>query len=236
MKYEDVAAAISSRLQLASPAVALSFVEAAPTGMPIFDQDVPSACTFWRKAETGVFYASAEKHFNCPIGAMTMGFEMPNEVQQNLMSVVQQMCGVGYISPEEAANIPTVKKKKSGIVYGPLQAFPMEPDLVLMWLTPGQAMLYGEAAGTCRWTESMPAATFGRPSCAALPVAFDKSQATLSLGCLGMRIFTDISENRLLAVLPGSKIGEFSKALESIAAANQEMGVFYRGHKSNFAA
>jgi len=236
MKYDDIAATISSRLQLASPAVALSFVEAAPTGMPVFSGDVPSACALWRKAEAGVFYASAEKHFNCPIGAMTMGFEMTNEVQQNLMGVVEKMCGVGYIAPEEAARIPSIKKKKSGIVYGPLQAFPLEPDLVLMWLTPGQAMLYGEAAGTCRWTESTPTATFGRPSCAALPVAFDTSQATLSLGCLGMRIFTEISENRLLAVLPGSKVGEFSQALESITAANEEMGLFYRGHKANFAA
>jgi uncharacterized protein (DUF169 family) len=236
MNYQDVAAAVSSKLGLASPPVALSFVGAVPSGMPVSKQDVPSACTFWRQAETSFFYAPAEKHFNCPIGAMTMGFEMPNEVQQNLMDVVQKMCGVGYISPEEAANIPSVKKKKSGIVYGPLQAFPMEPDLILMWLTPAQAMLYGEAAGTCRWTESMPAATFGRPSCAALPVAFDKSQSTLSLGCLGMRIFTDISENRLLAVLPGNKIDEFCKALESVTAANQEMGVFYRSHKSNFAA
>jgi uncharacterized protein (DUF169 family) len=236
MKYQIAAAAISSKLGLGSPPVALSFVEAAPIGMAVSEQEVPSACTFWRKAETEVFYASAERHFNCPVGAMTMGFEMPEAVQQNLMGVVQKMCGAGYISPEEAAHIPNIKKKKSGIVYGPLHAFPMEPDLVLMWLTPAQAMLYGEAAGTCRWTESMPAAAFGRPSCAALPVAFDKSQSTLSLGCLGMRIFTDISENRLLAVLPGNKIQEFFTALESVTAANEEMGPFYRGHKSNFAA
>ena len=33
----------------------------------------PAACSFWRKAEAGVFYASAAQHLNCPIGAMTMG-------------------------------------------------------------------------------------------------------------------------------------------------------------------
>lgn len=236
MKYENIAAGISSRLQLASPPVALSFVEAAPTGMAVFDQEVPSACTFWRKAETEMFYAPAEKHFNCPIGAMTMGFDMPKEVQQNLMEVVKMMCGAGYISPEEAARIPSVKKKKSGIVYGPLRAFTTEPDLVIMWLTPGQAMIYNEAAGTCRWTESLPTPAFGRPSCAALPVALDKSQSTLSLGCLGMRVFTDVSQDQLLAVLPGSRIEEFSRALESVVAANQTMGEFYQGHKAKYAA
>jgi len=234
MKNDNIAAEISSRLQLASPPVALSFVEAAPTGVALFDQEVPSACTFWRKAETEVFYAPAEKHFNCPIGAFTIGFDMPKEMQQNLMGVVEMMCRAGYLSPEEAARIPSVEKKKSGIVYGPLWAFTTQPDLVLMWLTPGQAMLYSEAAGTCRWTEALPTPIFGRPSCAALPAALDKSQCTLSLGCLGMRIFTEVSQDQLLAVLPGSKMEEFSRALESVAAANQTMGEYYRAHKSKY--
>jgi uncharacterized protein (DUF169 family) len=234
MKYDNIAAGISSRLRLASPPVALSFVEAAPTGMAVFDQEVPSACVFWRRAETEVFYAPAEKHFNCPIGAMTMGFDMPKEVKRNLMGVVEMMCGAGYISPEEASRIPTVEKKKSGIAYGPLRAFTTDPDLVLMWLTPGQAMIYSEAAGACRWTEAMPTPAFGRPSCAALPAALDKLQSTLSLGCLGMRIFTDVSQDKLLAVLPGSKIEEFARALESVTAANQTMGEFYQGHKAKY--
>jgi uncharacterized protein (DUF169 family) len=203
--------------------------------MPVFDEEVPSACTFWRQAEIGLFYAPAEKHFNCPIGAMTMGFDMPKEVQEKLMGVVEMMCGAGYISPEEVARIPTAGKKKSGIVYGPLRAFTTDPDLVLMWLTPRQAMIYSEAAGTCRWTEAMPTPAFGRPSCAALPVALDKSRPTLSLGCLGMRIFTGVSEDHLLAVLPGSRIEEFFRALESVATANQTLGEFYQGHKAKYA-
>lgn len=204
--------------------------------METFDQEVPSACAFWRKAETNVFYASAEKHFNCPIGAMTIGFDMPTNVQENLMGVVQKMFGSGYLSPEETAKIPSVKKKKSGIVYGPLKDFPIEPDLILMWLTPRQAMLYSEAAGTCRWTEELPTAVFGRPSCAALAVAFEHPQSTLSLGCAGMRIFTEISEDRLLAVLRASKAQEFVKALESVAEANVTMRTFYEDHKGQFAA
>lgn len=234
MEYDRIASGISSKLQLSSPAIALSFVEAAPAGIASLDQEVPSACALWRKAETSTFYAPAKKHFNCPIGAMTMGFEMPKEVQQQLMEVVEKMYGAGYILPEETPKIPSVKRKKSGIVYGPLASFPLKPDLVLMWLTPWQAMIYSEAAGTCRWTEAMPATAFGRPSCAALPVALEKSQSTLSFGCLGMRIFTNIGEKHLLAVVPGNKLEEFSKALESTEQANQTMGAFYQEHKSKF--
>lgn len=236
MNYENAATRISSKLGLGNPPIALSFAETAPAGIATFNEEVPSACTFWRKAERSVFYAPAERHFNCPIGAMTMGFDLPADVRANLMQLVQKMCGVGYISPEEAEKIPSVRKKKSGIVYGPLQDFPMEADLVLMWLTPRQAMLYNEAVGACRWTGGLPASVFGRPACAALPVAFGSSQSTLSLGCMGMRTFTDISEDRLLAALPGTKLEDFLNALESMTEANQNMQAFYEDHKAKFAA
>jgi uncharacterized protein (DUF169 family) len=236
MKHAEIAAGISSRLELTSPLIGAAFVEAAPEGMTTFEGDVPSACTFWRKAETGVFYAPAEKHFNCLIGAMTMGFEMTSQVKEELMGVVKMMCGAGYIALEETSNIPSVKRKKSGIVYGPLHEFPMEPDLVLMWLRPRQAMIYSEAAGTCRWAETMAATAFGRPSCAALPMALEKSQPALSLGCLGMRIFTEVAEDRLLGVIPGNGIEDFSRALKATGEANRAMGEFYHGHKAKFAS
>jgi uncharacterized protein (DUF169 family) len=235
MNHAEIAAGISSRLQLTSPLIGVSFVEQPPIGMATFEGEVPSACTFWRKAEAGVFYVPAEKHFNCPIGAMTMGFDMPGEVRQQLMGIVEMMTGAGYISADEVANIPSVKRKKSGIVYGPLNSLPMQPDLVLMWLTPRQAMIYSEASGNCRWMEMMPAA-LGRPSCGALPVALEKSQPALSLGCLGMRIFTEVAEDQLLGVIPGNGIENFFQALIAKGQANQAMGEFYTAHKARFAS
>jgi hypothetical protein len=49
----------------------------------------------------------------------------------NQMSVVEMMCGATHLSLEEAANILAVNRKKTGIVYGPLKAFPLAADLVL---------------------------------------------------------------------------------------------------------
>jgi len=236
MRYERIGTEINEKLRLATPPIALAFVERAPAGIPSLDEDVPSACSFWRKAEMAVFYASADRHFNCPIGALTMGFAMPDEVQAKLMELTKMMCGVGYLAPEEAAKIPSIPKKHSGIVYGPLRDFPIEPDLVLMWLTPDQAMLYAEAAGSCRWVEERPIPLLGRPSCAALPVALANSQSTFSLGCTGMRIFTGIGEDRFLAVLPGNRMLEFNKALGSKREATQRMRIFYEDHKKKFPA
>jgi uncharacterized protein (DUF169 family) len=228
--------AISAKLELDTLPIAMTFVEAAPAGIASYEQTVPSACTFWRKAEQGVFYASAERHFNCPIGAMTMGFEMPAEVQQELMGLVQFMFNADYLSADEPPHIPTVKKPKQGIVYGPLRDFPLEPDLILIWLTPRQAMFFNEIAGTVQWTSTTPMPVFGRPACAALPLAFTNSQSTLSLGCMGMRTFTEISNDRLLAVLPGSKANDFLTTLSPTMAANDTMCTFYEQHKTRFSA
>ncbi len=236
MKYRKIAEEISSHLELDIPPVGLSFVETIPGGIPVFDRDTPSACSFWRKAESTVFYAPAEKHFNCPVGSMVMGFDMPEAVQEELKGFVQKMCNAGYLSPEEAEKIPFIKKKKSGIVYGPLKDFPLEPDLVLMWLTPRQAMLYSEAAGNVRWTSISPSATFGRPACAALPIAFEQGRSALSLGCMGMRTFTEIQEDKILAVLPGKRVQEFLAALKVTLEANRAMKTFYQEHKAKFKA
>jgi uncharacterized protein (DUF169 family) len=164
---------------------------------------------------------------------MTMGFDIPDDVQQDLMGLVEKMCNCNYISIEETEKIPTLQKKKEGIVYGPLKDFPIEPDLILIWLTPRQAMLYNETVGNIRWT-APPVTAFGRPACAALPVAFENSESTLSLGCMGMRTFTEISGDRLLAVLPGNKAQNFLDAFESTIKANQMMQAFYEERKAQF--
>lgn len=234
MQYTDVAEKIGANLGLTTPPVALAFVQGPPEGVPVMEQDVPSACSFWRTAETSLFYAPADKHFNCPVGAMTMGFELPEDVQQNLMGFVQLMTGNGYIVPDEPPNIPTVKQQAGGIVYGPLKDFPMEPDVVLLWLTPRQAMLYNEAVGHARWTAQAPGAVLGRPACAALPTALHSAQPQLSMGCAGMRTFTEISDDRMLVVVPGKELPTFLQSLEATRQSNQAMQDFYTQHKARF--
>jgi uncharacterized protein (DUF169 family) len=234
VNYRRLADQIASILELDAPPVALSFVEPPRPGVSGFAGEVPSACAFWRRAESGVFYAPAEKHFNCPVGALTMGFDLTEAVKCQLEQVVEKMVGCSYPLADEPQQIPAVTRKYSGIVYGPLIEFQTSVDLVLMWLSPRQAMLFSEAAGTCRWTESWTTAIFGRPGCAALPVAKERSQPTLSLGCTGLRTFTEISHDRLLAVVPGDDIERFVASLEKTKTSNEEMGAFYAGHTARF--
>jgi hypothetical protein len=160
---------IGEALALDTPPIGLAFRDEAPSGVQEFDGNVPSSCTLWRRAEEGVFFAPAERHFNCAVGAMTMGFALPDRVQQDLMDAVGLMVGNEYISPDEPEHMPSLAGQPTGVLYGPLYALPVAPDVVLLWLTPRQAMLLEEAAGGTVWTAPAPARVLGRPACAAIP-------------------------------------------------------------------
>lgn len=231
----ELATKLTELLGLEQPPVAMTMVDAAPEGLGAADRAVPSSCTFWREAEKGVFYASAAQHFNCPVGAHVMGFDMPAEVQKELGGLVQSMCDAQYLDMAEVEKIPAMSKKGSGVVYGPLADVPAEPDVVLMWLTPAQAMVYNEATGSASWTASAPATVSGRPGCTALPLAIATDEPKMALGCIGMRTFTGVANDKLLAAVPGDKLAELTAALEKTVASNAGMQSFYEGHKAQFA-
>jgi uncharacterized protein (DUF169 family) len=229
MDRDQLSRRIQSALGLDVDPVGIAFVTTPPAGVRAFDGMVPSTCAMWREAEKGVFYAPAESHFNCAVGSLVMGFELPEKVHANLMGAVGSMVENGYLAEHEPSAIPSVTKAKSGIVYGPLSEFPVEPDLVLMWLSPRQAMIFSEAAGNADWASTGDGKTLGRPACAALPAALNGSRPVLSLGCTGMRTFTQIAEDRLLAVVPGTEAAEVVASLESTAESNRKMQQIYDG-------
>jgi uncharacterized protein (DUF169 family) len=231
MDRSESAASLSDLLALENPPVGLSFVSQAPEGMAVSEHAVPSSCTFWREAERGVFYAPAAAHFNCPVGAMVMGFTLPEDVMTQLGGFVQSMCDAQYLELAEAEKIPSVGSGAAGVVYGPLSEVPGDPDLVLLWLTPGQAMIFNEAAGTASWTES-PMEVSGRPGCTALALASKNDQPRISLGCAGMRVFTEIPDDRVLAVLPAAGVPDFVAALKKVTESNAAMRSFYESHKA----
>ena len=236
MDTSGAAKQLVETLRLERPPIAVTFVESRPEGIaPYEGSAVPSACSFWPKAEAGVFYASAEQHYNCPIGAMTMGFDIPEDVKENLMQIVGHMCDQQYIDSEEPGSMPIAQQNKGGIVYGPLSDFPLAPDVVLVWLPAAESAVYNEAAGGARWSESPTNSVLGRPTCSALPVALLRSQATMSLGCIGMHVFTGVASDRLLGAIPASELQQFLDALATADRANAVMADFYKAHKAQFA-
>jgi uncharacterized protein (DUF169 family) len=233
MTNREVGGIIIAALDLDVPPMALAFVDQPPAGIDTTLTDSPSSCAFWRRAEQGVFYAPAEAHFNCPVGAMVMGFELPQSVANELQQLVTSMCDCGYISSEEPAHIPAVRSKPKGIVYGPLSGFPLPADVVVCWLSPSQAMIWNEASGEARWSRDIAAPVSGRPACAALPASINQNRPVLSFGCMGMRTFTEVAGDRMLATIPGALLAEFASKLQAMRSTNDAMQSFYKGRLSS---
>ena len=221
MNHNDAARLLEENILLDKPAIGLAFVNDPPPEVSGLEDAAPSSCAFWREAETKVFYASAEDHYNCPLGAMVMGFPLPDAQMERLMQEVGMMCESSYVREEEVPNVPKVEQSASGIVYGPLGQLPVQPDVVLLWVTPRQAMVVGESAGLINWADG-PAGVYGRPGCAAIPVALSAGRTSQSFGCVGMRINSGISDEFMLMAVPGDQLRSLA---ESLIGVNQTHAV-----------
>ena len=218
-------------LGLPRPPIGLAFVNQPPDNIGRPDESVPSACSFWRMAEREVFYASEDEHLNCPIGVMTMGFEIPANRQEEAGAIVDTMCQLEYITPEEATSIPSVQGDHKGIVYGPLSQMPVDPDVAVFFCNPSQAMLIAEAAGAVSLTGAGITA-FGRPTCATVPKALESMNASMSVGCVGFRVYTDIPDEELLIAVPRDQIQSIVDRLGTTVTANSALEEFHTQRRS----
>ena len=226
MDCPHVASDLQDRIPLEKPPVGLAFVEGQPAEVSRIGTAVPSSCAFWRQAETDVFYAAAEDHYNCTLGAMVMGFDLPEAQMNTLMTEVGMMCEMEYVREEEVPNVPTVEKQSSGIVYGPLAEMPVDPDVVLLWVKPMQAMVVNETVGQINWA-APPAGVYGRPGCAAIPVAMSQGNVSQSFGCTGMRINSGISDEYMLMAVPGDKIESRAESLSQVTDVHEKLTDHY---------
>src|SRR5579883_1424338 len=91
MDCARIANALHEGLHLTHPPIAMTFLDEPPMGIPHYAQSAPSACAFWKAAQNSLFYATAEDHYNCPIGAVTQGFSPPQFVIEQGMALIERM-------------------------------------------------------------------------------------------------------------------------------------------------
>ena len=223
-------------LELKQLPVGLAFVDDVPVDVSHTNTRVPSACTFWRLAEQGVFYATAEDHQECPIGMMTMGFTMPETSLQRAQALVQTMADVQYFSPAEVAALPLVNKPHRNVIYGRLDQFPMEADVVLCILDTQQAMLVAEAMGNMNWLHPGGQSAFGRPTCAVIPRTMQTGATSLSFGCVGARTYIGLTLSKVVLTIPGGEFVTLVERLETTTAANAALAPFHQQQKDRFSA
>src|SRR5580658_6514722 len=231
--WKELEDKIGAAVKLARRPVALSFMEAAPAGVKKFEGTEPSGCSFWRLAAAGrVFYTVPENHFNCAVGAYTHNIALSPEREKETEQTLKMMFDLGYVKPEEVPQIPQLPKAPAAIVYAPLGNTPVAPDVVLFACQPSAAMLLNEAAHRAGVESGIPA--LGRPTCMALPASLQHG-SILSLGCMGNRVYTGLSEDEMYFVLRGKDVAAMADALGVIASANAALNEYAAGRRAQLA-
>jgi uncharacterized protein (DUF169 family) len=230
--YAAIEDTLTTTLRLERRPVAVSFRDTVPTGVRKFTGSQPSGCSFWRLAAAGdVFYTEPSDHYNCPVGSYTHNIALPAEREQELPQVLSLMSDVGYIRMEEVGGIPRLAQTPAAIVYAPLALSPVDPDVVLVAGRPGRMMLFQEAA--TRAAASV-APMLGRPTCMAIPAAMTGGLAS-SLGCVGNRIYTGVSDDEFYVVVATPTLPAIVEQLSTIVSANEALTDYHTNRRATLA-
>jgi uncharacterized protein (DUF169 family) len=234
VNWNNLEQKILAQVKLVRRPVAVTFLDAVPAGLAKFEGGEPSGCSFWRLAAEGqVFYTVPENHFNCAVGAYTHNIALTPERAGETEQTLKMMFDLGYVKPEEVPQIPRLAKTPAAIVYAPLGDSPVAPDVVLFACKPAAAMLLNEAVGRAGLASGAPA--LGRPTCMALPAVLQHG-SILSLGCIGNRIYTGLSEDEMYFVVRGSDLPAMADALSVITNANAALKEYARSRRSELAS
>jgi uncharacterized protein (DUF169 family) len=134
---------------------------------------------------------------------------------------------------EEVPGVPRLAKTPGVVIYSPLADAPVAPDVVLIAGKPGRMMLLQEAAQRAQQTT---APMLGRPTCMAIPAALAGAPLASSLGCVGNRVYTGISDDQYYVVINASALEPLVAQLGIIVAANTTLAEFHQGRRASIAA
>lgn len=216
---------LTSALRLAQPPIAISFVDALPAGVRLFEGVVPAGCQFWQHAATRVFATVPRDHELCAIGTFTHNLPGTPAHEADRAEALKVFADLGYVRPEDLAVVPVLAERRAFVVYGPLAQMPIAPDLVMLFVQPGQQLILSEAVQQVEgnWMPAM-----GRPACAVVPQTLNSGRAALSLGCCGARAYLDgLTDDVALYAVPGAKLAAYVERIAALAQANGVLAKFH---------
>jgi uncharacterized protein (DUF169 family) len=219
MDTAQAAGELTNLLGLPAPPIAITFSDGPPPGVEPFDAPVapateggrtgrvPAGCVFWMRATDRTFTTVEDDHGNCSVGMLTHGFIGLEEAarREDVTTIIE----CGWVTPEAAAGIPTVRKRYSNVTYGPLASTPIDPDVVLVRLNGRGLMVLMDA---------MPGLHVeGKPQCHVVAVAREQGRVAVSAGCALSRARTGMPASEMTCCIPGPQLGEVLDALRRTA-------------------
>ncbi len=232
------AQALASTLGSDVPAIAITFSDTVPEGVPAFDAPMPpptadgrtgrvsAGCVFWMKSTSRTFTTVPEDHGNCSVGQVTHGMKTLAEVSDK--ADVAALLECGWVTMDVVPLIPTVKTKPAAVTYGPLRDTTLEPDVVLLRLTGRQLMVLSDALPGLR--------VEGKPQCHIVAVAKEQGEVAASVGCQLSRVRTGMTNAEMTVAIPGSKVAATVEALRATAAADDAVARYAAEDARRFGA
>ena len=224
--FKQLAERVECTLQLTTPAVAVSFLDAAPAGLEEPAAAVPAGCSFWGQGTHSTVVTRAEDHKHCSIGIHTHNLSgAPASQQRELEVTLGAMQGLDYVRANEVEGLPVMASASQHVVYGPLRDAIQRPCVVLLFARASQGLILSEAL--TRVDGETPLA-MGRPACALIPQVLNTSRAASSLGCCGARAYLEaMSDEVALWGLPGAEFEAYVDAIEVMSKANAVLSKFH---------
>jgi uncharacterized protein (DUF169 family) len=229
-----IAGTLTASLDLRQPPIAIAFANAVPGEIPTHAGRVPAGCRFWEDAAAGPFATASADHAHCAIGVYTHNLAPSPAQQTDLMDALKVLGDLGYLRPQDLPLIPVLQTQPNFVIYAPLAAAPLPPDVVLLFVRANQTLILSEAA---QQVELQNAPAMGRPACAVVPQVMNTGRAALSLGCCGARAYLDgLSDDVALFALPGSRLSAYAERIAALAQANCVLTQFHRMRRHDIEA
>ena len=225
--WSDLSHRLTDLLGLEHQPIAITFSEAPvssdsgidPFGGPLSEPTpdgrsgaVPAPCVFWMHAHTRTFFTTPDDHGNCSVGEYTHGLVEAGDILNR--EDVGALLEVGWVTMEAFAGVAALERRPSSIIYGPLADTPHDPDVVLLRLSPYQAMELGDAVSVH---------LSGKPQCQILPIAIDQGKVALSMGCALSRARTGMGDDELTCAVPPGQLSEIVANLEGVVGADKQV-------------
>lgn len=208
--------------------VAVAFLDSPPDGVPPIEGPEPSSCSYWKIAAAGrTFYTTPSDHWNCPIGGFTHNAMTPERLPE-LKQTLAMMGDIGYIRMEEIPGVFHRQEPTQVILYAPLADTPVEPSVVIATGKPGRLMILWEAAMRAGVASALP--MLGRPTCMSIPASMENG-AVANSGCVGNRVYTDLSDDQLYITVRGADLEPIVREMDTIADANTVLAKYHQDRR-----
>jgi hypothetical protein len=121
----------------------------------------------------------------------------------------------GWVDPHALETLPRVRARPERIVYGPLAALSLDPDVVLL-------RIVGAALMTLR--NALPGLRIeGKPQCHIVAIAAEGGEPAVSVGCALSRARTGMPPEEMTCTLPAEGLAEVVARIEAAAELDRAM-------------